>query len=63
MIVLSKNHRYTHPKISKMANEYEEHLLEGELNPQFVKEVEEAQEEKSITFSSIDELDSLVENI
>ena len=44
-----------------MANEYEEHLLEGELNPQFIKEVEEAKKEKSITFSSIDELDSLVE--
>lgn len=46
-----------------MANEYKEHLLEPKLNPQFIKEVEEAQKEKSITFSSIDELDSLVENM
>ena len=46
-----------------MANEYEEHLLEGELNPQFIKEVEKAEEEKSITFSLIEELDFLVENI
>ncbi|MCH8520284.1 MAG: DUF2683 family protein [Nanoarchaeota archaeon] len=48
--------------IDKMAKEYEEHILEPQLRPEFVKEVKKIEKEKGISFNSIDELDSLVEN-